>query len=68
MEKSKKGKLNTRDLLRGGLFASAGAFLSVVGVLSSGAVPSFADVRASILSFVGTFLLYLIKNLPEGEK
>lgn len=68
MEKSKKGHLNYRDLLRGGFFASAGTLLSVAGILVAGSVPSWADTRAAVLSFAGTFMVYLIKHIPEGDK
>lgn len=67
MEKSKKGKLNKRDFFRGALFASAGALTPICTMLIAGQIDSKIIVT-SVLAFAGTFGMYVIKNLPEGEK
>jgi hypothetical protein len=66
MEKSAKGELNLRDVLRGALFGSVGALLPIFGVLATGKFDEKVLVT-SLLSFIGTFGAYLIKNFGEGK-
>lgn len=68
MQKSKKGTLNLRDLLRGALFGSSGPLLTLLGIMASGHPPTKEQLAFALWSFAGSFGAYLIKHIPEGDK